>query len=173
MTDKAIELFENMVAESQGVADTHRLILIFQQLPKHYAQKNPGGNVLGVDKTLAENSILCQVEAYVKTPEAEALFHGKIVDIVAELEDYADSIGAATQWRYLNYADPSQDPLKSYGPEVSFPPTHYIPCCEKKSTDQDITSQNVSFMKRVAAKYDPRGFFQTRVPCGFKISHVE
>lgn len=99
----------------------NRVLLIFQQLPKHYAQKNPGGNVLGVDKTLTENSILCQVEAYVKTPEAEALFHTKIVDIVAELEDYAESVGAATQWRYLNYADPSQDPLGSYGAEVSFP----------------------------------------------------
>ncbi|KAK7908847.1 Bifunctional solanapyrone synthase [Apiospora marii] len=148
LTDKATELFENLVAESQGEADMNRVLLIFQQLPKHYAQKNPGGNVLGVDKTLTENSILCQFEAYVKTREAEALFHSKIVDIVAELEDYAESIGAATQWRYLNYADPSQDPLKSYGPE------------------------NVAFMKKVSAKYDPKGFFQTRVPGGFKISHV-
>lgn len=50
---------------------------------------------------------------------------------------------------YLNYADPSQDPLASYGEE------------------------NVKFMKKVAAEYDAPGVFQTLCPGGFKLSKVE
>ena len=49
---------------------------------------------------------------------------------------------------YLNYADASQDPLGSYG------------------------SENMRFMKDGAEEYDPNGFWQERVPGGFKISRV-
>ncbi|KAK8139463.1 FAD binding domain-containing protein [Apiospora sp. TS-2023a] len=149
--DKATELFERLRDEVQGggmEANVHRLIWVFQQLPKHYAQKNPGGNVLGVDKTLAEDAIVWLGEANVKTAEAKAIFQGKMAKIAEELEDYAESIGAATQWRYMNYVNQDQDPIRSYGRE------------------------NIAFIKGVAAKYDPQGFFQTRVPGGFKISHV-
>jgi len=69
--------------------------------------------MLGMDKTLTE--------AFVRTPETEALFQSKLVVITAELEDYAESIDAATQWRYMNYVNPTQDPLRSYGAEVRPP----------------------------------------------------
>lgn len=52
-------------------------------------------------------------------------------------------------FRYLNYSDISQDPLRTYG------------------------ESNVKQMKEVAVKYDPMGIFQTRVPGGFKISDVK
>lgn len=52
-------------------------------------------------------------------------------------------------FRYLNYSDISQDPLRTYG------------------------ESNVKQMKEVAVKYDPIGIFQTRVPGGFKISDVK
>lgn len=42
-----------------------------------------------------------------------------------------------------------QDPLRSYGVE------------------------NVAKIRAAAKKYDPKSFFQTRVPGGFKISKVE
>jgi hypothetical protein len=50
---------------------------------------------------------------------------------------------------YLDYADTTQDPLKSYG------------------------SENVEKMKAAAKKYDPFGVFQDLVPGGFKISKVQ
>ncbi|KAK7952815.1 FAD binding domain-containing protein [Apiospora aurea] len=125
VVDKATELYQQLLDETQGaMGDVDRIIFVFQQLPKHYAQKNAGGN-------------------------AEALFQSKIAALTKELEAFAEAIGAATRWRYVNYVNPKQDPLKSYGAE------------------------NIAFMKRVAAKYDPQGFFQTRVPGGFKISHVK
>ncbi|KAK8019011.1 hypothetical protein PG990_004149 [Apiospora arundinis] len=120
--DKATELFEALAIEIKAdSASVYRLEYVFQQLPKHYAQKNPGNNVLGMDKSLTENSILWQAEAYVETPEAKELLQRKLAALTAEVEAYAESINAATQWRYLNYVDPTQDPLKSYGPEVRPP----------------------------------------------------
>lgn len=124
-------------------------MFVFQPLPKRYAQINAGGNVLGMDETLTSNSILFLAEAFVNSPEAEALLQTKIAIINAEIEAYAQSIDADTQWLYLNYVNPSQDPLSSYG------------------------AKNVAFIKDVAAQYDPTGFFQTRVSGGFKISSVE
>lgn len=52
-------------------------------------------------------------------------------------------------FRYLNYSDISQDPLRTYG------------------------ESNVKQMQKVAIKYDPTGIFQRRVPGGFKISNVK
>lgn len=58
---------------------------------------------------------------------------------------YAKSIGSSEEFIYLNYAHANQDPIRSYG------------------------SANAKFIKRVADKYDPDGFFQLRVPGGFKV----
>nr|XP_036577396.1 FAD binding domain-containing protein [Colletotrichum truncatum]KAF6784367.1 FAD binding domain-containing protein [Colletotrichum truncatum] len=48
----------------------------------------------------------------------------------------------------MNYANPEQDVIGSYGEE------------------------NVKFLKETAAKYDPTGFFQQRVPGGWKKSAI-
>ncbi len=53
------------------------------------------------------------------------------------------------EWRYLNYADKSQDPLASYG------------------------AANIKFLKHVAGEYDPEQVFQKLCPGGFKISAVK
>ncbi|KAM0283147.1 hypothetical protein ACHAQH_002628 [Verticillium albo-atrum] len=149
--DKAEELFNELVADINNIIPEEDLtiIFVFQPLPKHYGQVNAGGNVLGLDKTLTEDSIIWLGEAFINTHAVEALFQSKLAVVNAQLEAYAESIGANTQWRYLNYVNPTQNPLKSYGPE------------------------NVAFIKDVAQEYDPSGFFQTRVSGGFKISTVE
>lgn len=64
------------------------------------------------------------------------------------IKAFAASIGALDEFVYLPYADATQDPLGSYG---------------KKNSDH---------IRRVAKHYDPSGFFQRRVPGGFKISRV-
>lgn len=68
---------------------------------------------------------------------------------IQEIEDFAKEVGGDVGFRYLNYCDGSQDPLGSYGVE------------------------NIRKMKEAAAKYDPAGVFQTKVPGGFKISKVQ
>ncbi|KAK8136652.1 hypothetical protein PG984_004592 [Apiospora sp. TS-2023a] len=53
--------------------------------------------------------------------------------------------GTDVAFEYLNYADKSQDPLRSYG------------------------ADSLAFLRGVAAKYDPEGILRKRMPGGFKI----
>lgn len=98
---------------------------------------------------MSHDSVIWLFSAYVKSPALESYFQKTVSAVTAELEAYAESIGANTPWRYINYVNQEQNPLKSYGAE------------------------NVAFMKEVSKEYDPTGFFQTRVSGGFKISTVE
>lgn len=77
-----------------------------------------------------------------------AIAQAGLAAMTAKLKAFVTENGKAAELVYLNYAFADQDPLGSYGPE------------------------NVKFMKDVAARYDPEGFWQTRVPGGFKLSRV-
>lgn len=63
----------------------------------------------------------------------------------AKVNALAQSQNMLHRWQYLNYADPSQAPIKSYG------------------------AQNVADLFKVSKKYDPSGVFQKQVPGGFKL----
>jgi Berberine and berberine like len=57
----------------------------------------------------------------------------------------AEEMGLLHEFQYINYADPSQDPIGGYGTE------------------------NVEFLRQVSRKYDPKGIWQRQVPGGFKL----
>ncbi|KAI5926454.1 hypothetical protein F4810DRAFT_539542 [Camillea tinctor] len=122
---------------------------ILQSIPtifsKHSVEK--GGNVLGLDR-LTENAVMFQVQFIFKGEEKEDEARRRLVEYRETLKQYTVDLGGSVEWEYLNYADYTQDPLKTYGQE------------------------NVAFLRQVAAKYDPEGIFQTRMPGGFKISKV-
>ena len=65
--------------------------------------------------------------------------------MMRDAADIARRMGLLHRFVYINYADPSQDPIGSYGPA------------------------NVQRLKAASRKYDPRGVFQTQVPGGFKL----
>jgi hypothetical protein len=115
-------------------------------IAQHSTQR--GGNVLGLDQ-VGENALLWSVLGSTQTAEEHAIMREKLMVYVATLEDFAVSEGLNVDWRYLNYVDGTQDPLKSYG------------------------QRNVDFMRDVAAKYDPSGMFQKQVVSGWKISKVD
>ncbi len=71
-----------------------------------------------------------------------------MAEMVAEIKAFAKTNRGDVDLVYMNYTDPSQNPLASYG------------------------SDNVEFIRKVAKKYDPKGVFQSRIPGGFKISRV-
>lgn len=104
-----------------------------------------GGNVLGLDQVQGD-CLLWLCAASVKAREHECLLRQKAEAMTEELGSYAESIDATVPWIYANYADPSQEPLKSYG------------------------ETNSEFMKGVAAKYDPDAVFQRMVPGSFKLA---
>lgn len=64
--------------------------------------------------------------------------------MIRQMTAHAKEIGADNEYIYLNYADGSQNPLRSSGDE------------------------NLELIRRVARKYDRTGVFQTQVPGGYK-----
>ncbi|KAF6828032.1 FAD binding domain-containing protein [Colletotrichum plurivorum] len=123
--------------------------MVLQPVPTYFAKigRERGGNVLGLDKE-TENAILWLGLVTINTEAQEAIARIHMAAASAKIEDFAISVGGNVAWRYLNYADPSQDCLGTYG------------------------KANVDFIREVAYKYDPEGVFQKRIPGGFKISRV-
>lgn len=136
---------------------------LFQPLPRYFAElgtttstvststsssgPGPTGNILGLEKSLTENSVLFLAVTMVKTAEQERFAYPLVKKWVEDVRLFAESVcvGGAQDWLYLNYADSSQDVLASYGLE------------------------NVAIMREVSRRYDPAGVFQRLCPGGFKI----
>lgn len=149
---KAAELNEKYLAHLQTVVPPSDLVTqcLFQPLPKHFSQisASQGGNILGLDQ-ISENALLWLYTVTSKTPEHEPFLLETAKRFKDELKEYSEGIGAGIDWIYVNYADPSQDALGSYGEE------------------------NVRFLRETAKKFDPEGFLQKRMRSGFKISEVK
>ncbi|KAJ5050759.1 uncharacterized protein L3040_002630 [Drepanopeziza brunnea f. sp. 'multigermtubi'] len=147
MIQHATTVYDTIVAELADQAPgAINVIFVYQPLPTQFATRvPPGTNVLGLDTSLTQNSILFQLQALVGTAEDESRMDARLAEATAEIEAYAKATGQDTPFRYLNYANPSQDPIGSYGAE------------------------NVAFLREVSAKYDPEGFFQKKVTGGFKL----
>ena len=150
---RTAELHAEMVEELKGYIPDGDFVTqcLFQPLPKLFGQRSTaaGGNIMGVEKQKCNGYLMLAV-AQVRTREQEAFAYEKVKTWVQSAKDFAGTIeDGILDWVYLNYADPSQNPLASYGVE------------------------NLQKMKDVAAKYDPKGVFQKLCPGGFKISNVK
>ncbi|KAK5087911.1 hypothetical protein LTR05_002127 [Lithohypha guttulata] len=149
MYEKAIQMHNSYVEliKASEAAGNWTLQDMFQPLPAIFAKHSVemGGNMLGLDR-FDENLVLWQTYLAWQAPDQDDLFHSFGDAFIAELKDYAISIGADNPFIYLDYAYKTQDPLASYGKE------------------------NYDHIKAMAEKYDPLGVFQTMVPGGFKIS---
>lgn len=145
-------LYEDFLADLWTLlpADAFGTQIVFQPIPSYLAQAGgkKGGNVLGLDSSLTKDAVLFLLTLKTNTSADEAIIHARGGAFFANVEEAVKASGNDLPFVYLNYANPSQDPLGSYGVE------------------------NVAFIRDVSAKYDPQGFFQQRVPGGFKISRV-
>lgn len=123
---------------------------VFQPIPtlfaKHSVQR--GGNVLGLDK-VKENALLWLLVGSTDTVEQDNIMRKKLTILSSTMKQFARPHQLLVDWKYLNYVDGTQDPLKSHGKE------------------------NVELIRKVATKYDPPGMFQKKVVSGWKISKVE
>ncbi|OTA99087.1 hypothetical protein M426DRAFT_16758 [Hypoxylon sp. CI-4A] len=149
-----VKLFENYVNSLKGSIDPTKFLagIFLQPIPTYMAKvsDSKGGNMLGLDN-VNENAILWSSGVAVDVDQDEsvlALALAETAVLTAQMKDYVKSMQGEVDFVYLNYADASQDPLGSYG------------------------SENVQFIRDVAAAYDPTGVFQQRIPGGFKISRV-
>lgn len=127
--------------------------VVYQPLPSYLSSIRRGnrgpGNILGLDR-LKSNVIVWNAGIAVINGDdaALAVAGAELNALTAKLKSFAQEGGLLVDFVYLNYADTNQNPLGSYG------------------------SDNVLFMKEVAKKYDPDGFWQSRVPGGWKLSRV-
>ncbi|KAF3000741.1 hypothetical protein E8E13_004047 [Curvularia kusanoi] len=150
-------LFEqhaNLVADLNSTlgANNFSTILEFQPLPAWVADigAQRGGNMLGLERS-RRNKLYYVLGVTLLTPASQdkaAQVYQKISATGEKVKAFSKSIGADEEFIYLAYADAKQDPLGSYG------------------------AANVDFLKQVAHKYDPKCFFQRRVPGGFKLDRV-
>lgn len=116
----------------------------FEPLPTVLTQHGQGSNSLGTSPSDGNSVILLLSVSWASsasTSSAERIGRG----LLEKLDDTARASGGLRRFRYLNYASPVQDPLKSYGED------------------------NLEMLRNVSARYDPSGMFQRRVPGGFKL----
>ncbi|KAL9115846.1 MAG: hypothetical protein Q9227_000214 [Pyrenula ochraceoflavens] len=119
---KSVFLYNGLVSSlSEKIGpETFYAQMFFQPFPTYFgklAQRN-GGNVLGLDR-IPSNAILWTAGVGIKNGDDSALAvaQAALSIMTTELREFASADGAAADLVYLNYADASQDPLGSYGPE--------------------------------------------------------
>ncbi|KAJ9634483.1 hypothetical protein H2204_006308 [Knufia peltigerae] len=154
---EATRLHTQLVAtlDEKVGSENYSTQVVFQPLPAYLStlglRNGTMSNVLGLER-IGSNAILWTAAVAITNGDdgALAVAGTELSALLTQLEKFTSPDGkpSTAEWVYSNYADMSQDPLTSYGPE------------------------NVAFMKEMAAKYDPEGFWQKRVPGGFKLSRV-
>ena len=103
-----------------------------------------GGNSLGTSPKDGDAVVLLLTAIWNNTG-SDALVKGTAGKMITNANAIAKGMGLLHEFQYINYADPSQDPIRSY------------------------TVQNVQRLKAASKKYDPKGVFQKQVPGGFKL----
>jgi hypothetical protein len=121
----------------------------FQPFPSVIAQRGAekGGNIIGIEGS-KDNAIVFLGSLAVNGVNQEAIGRKKILAWKNAVESYSKSLDAFVDYRYINYADASQDVLASYGPK------------------------SLKKMLAVSKKYDPAGVFQKRASGVFKLPSV-
>ncbi|KAI0479533.1 FAD-binding domain-containing protein [Xylariaceae sp. FL0804] len=143
--DRMIQQFSDVITDGNWYS-----YMVWQPIPASFgsAAAQFGGDIMGLSRE-TKDCFMWLVMTEVPTVEIEAAVRPLAEAVLQELEQYADELGAGADWRFLNYCDASQNPLKSYGEE------------------------NLKKMREVSAKYDPSGVFQYKVPGGFKLCNVK
>ncbi|RYP88467.1 hypothetical protein DL770_004631 [Monosporascus sp. CRB-9-2] len=91
-------------------------LLQLQPVAEPMVSQGKGLNSLGLEDEVANGpGILTDLLVQISTPEAEAAIYPIAIEFQKAVDDYAASIGAGWEWRYLNYADRSVDPIARYG----------------------------------------------------------
>ncbi|KAL4791452.1 hypothetical protein BDV19DRAFT_393063 [Aspergillus venezuelensis] len=146
---KAAQAFEVLIETVKIQVPDHHFSsqMVLQPLAASFAERSlaRGGNMLGLERIKDDCVILvCSLET--QTAELNETVGRPALKIgIDEIEDFAKSVDDDVDFRYLNYCDGSHCPIARYGDE------------------------NVQKMREVAARVDPQGVFQKRVPGGFKI----
>ncbi|KAI1181437.1 FAD-binding domain-containing protein [Nemania serpens] len=141
-----IDLFKtaNETVSSMQVPPDVNWSIAFEPLPTIFTKRGAGKNVLGVSEADGNGLILLAGTIWTD-PSSTKFAQAMGPKIVKAMDATAAKAGGLHRFKYLNYADPSQDVFGSYGEE------------------------NLAFLRATSRKYDPHGVFQKKVPGGFKL----
>jgi hypothetical protein len=136
-----VELFES-VRHIEGLD----WLFSYEPLPTLFTDhsRSRGGNMLGLNRTTYD-LVLMQLAPRWTSAADDDLMYEKSKEWVKQVQAYTQSVGKASDFLYLNYADGYQDPIAAYGEE------------------------SVKFLQQISQKYDKTGVFQRAVKGGFKI----
>jgi hypothetical protein len=118
--------------------------IALEPLPAVISARGAGKNALGT--TVEDgNSVVLLISAFWTDPSATEVMKEQGQRLAGQVQGMVRDMGLERRFVYANYAGPDQRPLESYG------------------------EGNLEFLRKVAKEYDPSGFFQRRVPGGFKL----
>ncbi len=113
--------------------------LIFQRMPLVIP-----GNALDLEAS-DDPMVLCLLSVTWTRAQDDATINGVTQTLIEDIDRNTKAAGLFHRFKYLNYAASFQDPISSYGPVSKVQ------------------------LQAVSKEYDPKGFFQTSVPGGFKL----
>jgi hypothetical protein len=120
--------------------------LTFEPLPVFIIENATarGGNSLGLKQSDGPLVVVLLYTSWDSSVDDEKVYSAnRNARESIDKESLEKNVSAS--YRYMNYAFPNQDPIKSYGPE------------------------NQHHLQKVSKKYDPDGFFQKAIAGPFKL----
>ncbi|KAI0506883.1 hypothetical protein F5B22DRAFT_638862 [Xylaria bambusicola] len=150
---KATELYRVLAkqAEEKVTDGDFTAYLSLQPIPRLYSQHSvaAGGNMFGLEN-YTHDATFIQASIRVWTSELTEWAGPVVRETVDGIHEYAAAvIDGICPFLYLNYANPEQKVLESYG------------------------GNSLDKMRNVSSKYDPTGAFQRLCPGGFKLANVK
>ncbi|KAK1955991.1 FAD-binding domain-containing protein [Colletotrichum sublineola] len=139
--DVYMELFKIWERGTSAVAEVEGIFVEFLTQPQSVTN---GTNLFGLEAGKTDYAMMLMTAAYANEADDEKV-RVAILDMVRAQRGLLRRRGYLVDFVYTNYADRSQGVYKSWGAE------------------------NVAKMQAASKKYDPQGFFQKRVPGGFKV----
>ncbi len=136
-----MELFNMWETGTQALLDVEGLQLVLFIQPQPVTN---GTNSLGLPPGEKDIVISTMTAAYTRREDDARVLRG-MQAITEQHEQLLRRNGFLIPFQYLDYADKSQDPIRSYGPQIK------------------------ARLQEVSRKYDPTGVFQHQVPGGFKL----
>ncbi|KAI4165610.1 MAG: hypothetical protein LQ342_000552 [Letrouitia transgressa] len=139
------KLWESSASKLSNVADVVWSLTYQPIVPAITSKSGPlGGNMLGLDGNTAP-FVLCLITGSWSNAADDRLMSSTAVKLIDDIEAGAKRAGIYNEYKYLNYADGSQNVIDGYG------------------------SENKQKMQAVSRKYDRKGVFQNQVPGGYKL----
>lgn len=141
----AAKIFQDAIEPLKSI---NNILLSFtlQPYPATLLQKSAteGGNVLGLKPELGSPVSILFLTFWESKEDDEKIL-STLRAALAAIDRDAEARKTLVPFKYLNYADTSQDPIGSYG------------------------LVNVKKLQNASHKYDPEGLFQKGVPGGWKL----